>query len=186
MQETNLYIAWSRLPSFCATQNIVHKWLPRGPMRAERTTRHDSKTSFKNNARTWHIERGMSLHTMPPRQGVFDCCCQGMSQVKRPCDVWWRNHHDKLFFRRFIHGKLGVARVESLGLPPILPGSFNGTWVIPIRKGDLGKILLFSFGSFVDKFKLWWSNFFLLFGLGLVPSGFFLLGLTLRNLKRRT
>jgi len=46
---------------------------------------------------------------------------------------------------------LGIARVISTSLPPILPGSFDSRGIITFSHGYFGEILFVSLGRGVDK-----------------------------------
>lgn len=102
---------------------------------------------------TRHVQSGMALHPMPSGQRILHGSRQRMAQMERSGNIGRGDDHDELFIVRPALGGLWIARVVSLGLPPVLPGSLDGVGMIPIVHGSR-HVLLLALGGLVNKLLL--------------------------------
>ena len=131
---------------------------------------HDGLRSNAGMVGTRHVQSGMALHAVPSGQRILHGGRKSVAQMERSRNIGRGDDHDELLVVRPVLGSFRIARVVSLGLPPVLPGGLYGVGMIPIFHGGR-HVLLLPLGSLVDKLLLRRRGLLLgILGLGLLAA----------------
>ena len=108
---------------------------------------------------------GLAVHALPSCNGVLDRVGESMSQMKRACDIGWRNDHHELAIGVLLCETLAtVLRPEEpLFLPPVVPGCLHVAGTVGVRHGTRNVLFLAWFRIFVIQNDLFFFFHLLIF-----------------------